>query len=32
MSAERIGQAVALRIERSGRLTELAVIPRKLED
>jgi serine protease Do len=32
MSGERIGQAVTLYIDRRGRLTEIEVVPRELED
>ncbi len=32
MSGERIGQAVTLRIDRGGRLTEVEIVPRELED
>jgi S1-C subfamily serine protease len=32
MSGDRIGQAVTLRIDRSGRLAEVEIVPRELED
>jgi len=32
MSGDRIGQAVALRVDRRGRLIEVEVVPRELED